>query len=292
MLTMKIHSSLACDACGGGSSGAWNGWIPQFGKSQFQLRNEWRRNLGVGIGSLMTDQYFFQTDMTMRYFVSEKWMLQATVPMRRTVLQYGDSTLKWIGMGDFRLGLNRILFRTNEDAVWKGMLLAGLQWQMPTGKFMRRDGEKIMLPLYLQNGTGAQSILAQYYALLSNSSIGFWSSGGFQAFGENELHAQWGNRWQSQLGVFSHTSKFNAFGDVGQIWGMFSTQYEQNMALREFNASVKNTAAYAISIQAQCDVYWKKGVLSFFGTKVLRVSDQLAIPISGWRVGTSLTLAI
>jgi hypothetical protein len=121
--------------------------------------------------------------------------------------------------------------------------------------------------------------------------MGFWSSGGFQAYGENELHAQWGNRWQTQCGVFTHSQKFNALGDVGQIWGMLSAQYEQNLALREFNAPVNNTAAYAISMQAQCDVYWKKGVLSFFGTKVLSVSDELAVPISGWRMGTSLTWA-
>jgi hypothetical protein len=290
-LAMSMNAVCACDACGGGSSGAWNGWIPQFGKSQFQLRNEWRHNLGIGMGSYKADQYFFQSDLSFRYFSSEKWMFQATVPTRRTKIQYADSSLTWSGIGDVRWGVNRVLLKTKSEGMWNGLLLAGVQWQMPTGKYMRRDEGKMMLPLYLQNGSGAQSVLLQYYALLSNSTMGFWSSGGYQAYGENELRSQWGNRWQSQWGIFSHTKKFNAFRDVGQVWGMLTGQYEQNLALREFNASVKNTAAYAISIQAQCDVYWKTGVLGFFGTKVLSVSDQLAVPISGWRFGTSLTWA-
>jgi hypothetical protein len=105
------------------------------------------------------------------------------------------------------------------------------------------------------------------------------------------LHQQWGNKWQTQAGLFGHTAKFNFLKDVGQLWGMVSIQYEKNTALREFEIPIRNTAASALSAQAQCDVYWKNGVLSFFGTKLLNVSDELSIPISSWRLGTALTVA-
>ncbi len=291
VLTSLTSSIWGCDVCGGGSSGAWNGWIPQFGKTQIQIRNEWRNNKGILLNKKITDQYFYQADLNFRYFHSSKWMLQMSMPMRQTSIQYQDSSWNWIGLGDLRWGINRVLLQTNSEHSWNAMILLGAQWQMPTGKYMRRDAAKMILPLYLQNGSGAHSVLMQYYALLSHKSIGFWSSGGVQSFAKNELHQQWGNKWQTQAGLFGHTAKFNFLKDVGQLWGMVSVQYEKNTALREFEIPIRNTAASAWSAQAQCDVYWKNGVLSFFGTKLLNVSDELAIPISGFRLGTALTIA-
>jgi hypothetical protein len=282
-------SILGCDVCGGGSSGIWNGWIPQFGKSQFQWRSEFRNQNNIMLNGLSTDQNFIQSDFNFKYFANEKWMLQMTIPFKSTVVDYSHSNLKWIGLGDVRIGASRVLWKSSNNAKWNALLLSGIQWQLPTGKFMLRDNMKMMLPFYLQNGSGAHSVIGQYYFLISKAKWGFWSSGGYQKFAKNELHTQWGDRWLSQLGAFSHSEKFNMLNRVGQFWGLVSFQYDNSAALKEFEVSQNQTQAAAWTVQGQTDVYWNQYVLTFSGTHLISTTSDSNYPMSKWKWAVGIT---
>jgi hypothetical protein len=285
-------SSIACDVCGGGNSSAFNGYIPQFGKSQITLGYDQRRMANVIYRNESVAFSIQQWDLGWRYFSKKNLYFNATLPIKRFQLERAQSTQQVNGIGDLRLAINYIWRGKNMDRSWKPLLLGGITWKSTTGKYMVRDFSKQMMPLYLQNGTGANALQLSVYGQWANRHMGIWFNGFEQFNGINEMQEQWGEKKYFQMGFFAHTNYFSFLKKSNQWWMNFSFVREENKAMKSYQIPIDGTAGNVYFFTTQLDWYVGDWVFTAYASQAFSGWDNTNIPISKSRMGMNIVFII
>ncbi len=198
LLTVSL-SSFACDVCGGGGSGNFQGVVPLFGQNQIAFRsNYFSASHGTpvfnGSSQLLKDQYF-QQELTYRKFSSKKMIYSFSVPMGINTRVESTQSTQIKGLGDIQMGASRILINTSDSSFRrvKHILTVGLGCALPTGKFMQRDASQLRLPANFQLGKGAYAYNFNLYYVMRRKNLGLALNAQERLYSKNELNYQFGN---------------------------------------------------------------------------------------------------
>ncbi len=292
ILWTLLETVLACDVCGGGSSSAYNGYIPRFGRSQWTLGYEHRSLKDASFRNETVDFQFTQSDLGWRFFSKKNLYFNATLPFKSLLVMRDQEVNTYNGLGDLRLAVHYAWKPKSWEGIWMPLMMVGTAWKSATGKYMVRDFTKQMMPLYLQNGTGANALQWMGYGQVANEKMGLWFNGWSQMSGVNEMQEQWGRRNYFQAGFFAHTQYFSFLKRSNQIWVNFSWLAENSQGLKSYQQWIADTQSKTQSFVTQLDWYFGDWVLTtYLGQNVMSVSET-KIPISKMRMGINLVFVI
>ena len=211
LLLAASLSTYACDGCGGGASGNFQGVIPLFGQNQFAFRvNAFSSTHPTAAfssplpSSIVLEDHFLQHEFTFRKFSSKKIIYSASVPLGINTRVETARTTQIKGIGDIQLGASRILINTSDSSfrTVKHILTIGLGVALPTGKYMQRDETMLRLPANFQLGKGAYAYNFNLYYVLRRKNIGLALNVQERFYSENELSYQFGNSTSTSAVVF------------------------------------------------------------------------------------------
>jgi hypothetical protein len=195
-------NSFACDVCGGGGSGNFQGVVPLFGQNQFAFRMNYFAAIHHDMtyssplpSSNILEDHFFQQELSYRKFTSKKMIYSFSVPLGINTRIETARTTQIKGVGDIQLGASRILVNTSDSSFHavKHILTAGFGLSLPTGKYMQRDETLLRLPANFQLGKGAYAYSFNLYYVLRRKNIGLAFNAQERLYSENELRYQFGN---------------------------------------------------------------------------------------------------
>jgi hypothetical protein len=202
LLLAASLSTYACDGCGGGASGNFQGVIPLFGQNQFAFRvNAFSSTHPTAAfsstlpPSIILEDHFLQHEFTFRKFSSKKIIYSASVPLGINTRVETARTTQIKGIGDIQLGASRILINTSDSSfrTVKHILTIGLGLALPTGKYMQRDETMLRLPASFQLGKGAYAYNFNLYYVLRRNNLGIALNGQERVYSANELNYKFGN---------------------------------------------------------------------------------------------------
>lgn len=195
-------STYACDGCGGGASGNFQGVVPLFGQNQFAFRVNAFSSIHPTAAyssplpsSIVLEDHFLQQEFTYRKFSSKKMMYSVNVPLGINTRVETARTTQIKGIGDIQLGAARILINTSDSSfrTMKHILSIGLGVALPTGKYMQRDETMLRLPANFQLGKGAYAYNFNLYYVMRRKNLGLALNAQERFYSENELSYQFGN---------------------------------------------------------------------------------------------------
>ena len=202
LLLAAALSTYACDGCGGGASGNFQGVVPLFGQNQFAFRLNAFSSIHPTAAyssplpsSIVLEDHFLQHEFTFRKFSSKKMIYSASVPLGINTRVETARTTQIKGIGDIQLGAARILINTSDSSfrTMKHILTIGLGVALPTGKYMQRDETMLRLPANFQLGKGAYAYNFNLYYVMRRNNLGLALNAQERFYSENELSYQFGN---------------------------------------------------------------------------------------------------
>jgi hypothetical protein len=202
LLVAASLNSFACDVCGGGGSGNFQGVVPLFGQNQFAFRTNYFAAIHPDMAyssplpsSIIREDHFLQQELSYRKFTSKKMIYSFSVPLGINTRIEKDRTTQIKGIGDIQLGAARILINTSDSSfrTVKHILTIGLGVALPTGKYMQRDETMLRLPANFQLGKGAYAYNFNLYYVMRRKNLGLALNAQERFYSENELSYQFGN---------------------------------------------------------------------------------------------------
>ena len=269
-LLLAVSLSLfACDVCGGGGSGNFQGVVPLFGQNQFSFRTNFftathGNALFNGTSQVLKDQ-FFQQEFTFRKFSPNKMIYSFSLPTGMNSRIETERTTRITGIGDAQIGAARIFVNTSDSSFRsvKHILTLGVGMALPTGKYMQRDETLLRLPAYFQLGRGAYAYSFNLYYVIRRKNLGLALTGQERVFSKNELSYQFGKssvlsavafyRWNiPTLGATVLPQMGFAFEQQGQdtSYGIVETSTGGKQSWGNFALDVyRGRWAYGINLQ-------------------------------------------
>lgn len=257
------YTALACDVCGGGSLG-FSGAQPLITQgfigfqSSFQGFKHPSSSLSSsGSGLVLRDSYQ-SFELQARKNLSKKWQGSISIPYRihRRIEEEQSSELR--GIGDVQLALRyQILDLQDPTKSLVHFLAVDGYLGLPTGKYMQRDAQKAMLPIWMQLGKGAWQYGAGVNYSLRYKKLGFNMLATTRYFTENELSYRVGNQSfiSSDLFVVIPVKSVSFVLSAGPAW-------EQLKADHQYGIQVLETGANRVYAQGGLTVLYKKWMAS------------------------------
>lgn len=202
LLLAASLSTYACDGCGGGVSGNFQGVVPLFGQNQIAFRVNAFSSIHPTAAyssplpsSIVLEDHFLQHEFTFRKFSSKKMIYSASVPFGINTRIETARTTQIKGIGDIQLGASRVLINTSDSSfrTVKHIFTVGLSLALPTGKYMQRDETMHRLPENFQLGKGAYAYNFNLYYVIRRKNLGFALNAQKRFYSKNELSYQFGN---------------------------------------------------------------------------------------------------
>lgn len=189
----------ACDACGCAMSMSAMQILPFFNNDMWSTFNSYSvfdhaPAAENGSGQRVLKDALFRTNLAYRMSLSERSQLQVEMPYEWNHRSYeGSSNDHVLGEGD--LTVRGIYFQPLFEGEKKAAILRFQPTlSAPTGKYMSRGSDRLILPIGMQTGTGAWSYGGQVDLTLRTSKFGAQLSASGFGFTENEMTYQLGAR--------------------------------------------------------------------------------------------------
>lgn len=268
-LLLYSNSSDACDACGCSTSMSYLGIVPMTQNHLIGLRYNFQSFdhpitsvSSSGEGLVLQDRYH-TTEIWGRYSASERLHLFYSIPYRynQRVEENGNSAAS--GIGDIQLMANyNLIIQDVDTAYWKHFLRVGLHTGLPTGKFMQRDPNKAMYPLWFQVGTGSWGYGLQTFYTVRYKKVGLNTNVRWTYLTQNELDYQPGSRLVSSLQGFYwlNVGKLTLLPQIGVNLERFEMD-------QQYEADVIETGGTRMSTAIGLDVYLDNALISVFASQ-------------------------
>lgn len=193
----------ACDACGGLGAATGFGFMPL--ADQTILALQWDHSLfSDGEATPLSDVSHALTP-ALRWLPAERLRASVAVPFRFTSVQMLTTTPQQFGgVGDVQAGLewNAWPGWGFENRRFPGWLRLGGLVSAPTGTYMQRADDGLMMPVSYQLGRGAWGFGASMQMAVRSGRWTLSAYGTTMHFGENELRQQSGRATSVQASLF------------------------------------------------------------------------------------------
>jgi len=263
------NSSQACDACGCSTSMSYLGIVPMTQNHLIGLRYNFQSFdhpitsvSSSGEGLVLQDR-FHTTEIWGRYSANERLHIFYSIPYRynQRVEENGHSAAS--GIGDIQLMANyNLIIQDVDTANWKHFLRVGLHTGLPTGKFMQRDPNKAMYPLWFQVGTGSWGFGLQTFYTVRYKKVGLNTNVRWTYLTQNELDYQPGSRLVSSLQGF-YWLNVGRLTLLPQI-GVNMEHFEMD---QQYEADVIETGGTRMSTAIGLDMYLDNALISIFASQ-------------------------
>lgn len=268
---------LACDVCGGGSLG-FSGAQPLLTQgfigfqSSFQGFKHPSSSLSSsGSGLVLRDSYR-SFEIQGRKNFGKKWQGSISIPYRIHRRIEEEQSTQLSGLGDIQLALRyQVLDRQDPTKLLVHFLAVDGYLGLPTGKYMQRDAQKSMLPIWMQLGKGAWQYGAGVNYSVRYKKVGLNMLANNRYFTENELSYKVGNQSfiSSNLFAVIPVKGLSFVLNAGSAW-------EQLAADTQFGNQVPESGANRMYAQAGVSVLYRNwmGSVNFQNAIDQRLSAQ------------------
>ncbi len=198
-----INVARACDICGCAPSMSPLQVLPFFNQNMIGVYNSYTQfkhpatSLNKDGDFLIYDRLVTST-FVYRSAINDKIQALFELPIHANSRVYHAFNEHVLGVGDIagRLIYNRTLYKKGANI---SIVRINPRVSMPTGTYMNRGNDKLMLPIGMQPGTGSWSFSLNMDFTMRFNNIGLNVISSLQGFTKNELDYQLGNR--SVLGL-------------------------------------------------------------------------------------------
>lgn len=294
--TLFLFSSQteACDACGCSTSMSYLGIVPMTQnhliglRYNFQSFNHPSTSISSsGEGLVIKDQYH-TAELWGRYSANERIHIFYSIPYRYNERVEENTSSSASGIGDIQLMANyNLLIRDVDTADWKHFLRVGIHTGLPTGKYMQRDPNKAMYPMWFQVGTGSWGYGIQAFYTARYNKMGLNTNLRWTQLTENELQYRPGSRLLSSLQGFYwlNVGKFTLLPQAGVNLEYFEID-------RQYEIDVTETGGTRTSLALGVDIYLEKALISIFTSKPFWQNIPDEQPAATPNIGFSLAYYI
>lgn len=282
LLMLWAGNTTACDICGCSGGLSAGGLFPQVQNNLLGLRNSWQhfdhpRGNFNGKSEVLKD-HIFETDLFLRWFPRKRLQVWVNAPFRVVNRIETERITSLTGIGDIQARAFYTVIQPDSNYhKFRHFLLAGGGVSLPTGKYRQRDENLALLPLGLQIGTGAWSLIGNAVYLVQTQRVGVQIQGDYRMNFENEDTFKKGNNLGAQTGIFLRSKLFRNVLFLPQL----SYRAEKSMSDMEFGLIRPVSGIETQSLQLSAECFGKGWMASVLVRKPIWQNSPDEIPFSG-----------
>jgi hypothetical protein len=263
---LVVLRGWSCDACGCSAGGNYMGVLPLVQnhligyKYQYQNFTHPVTSISSNGEDLVSKDLYQSSEIWGRYSASNRVHLFAFLPIKRNVRQESVDKTTLTGVGDIQfMGNYNALIRDADSLTWKHFLRMGALVQMPTGKYMQRDANKAMLPLWFQLGSGSWALGLKTAYTLRYKRVGLNLNAQYRFYSKNELDYTPGKQLfnAAQILYWYDFKKATLIPQVGLSYESFGKDVQ-------YATSIPHTGGGRWSFSGAVDCYYRNYLVSVF----------------------------
>lgn len=275
-------NTTACDICGCSGGLSAGGLFPQVQNNLLGLRNSWQqfdhpRGNFNGTSEVLKD-HIYETDLFLRWFPRKRLQVWVNTPFRVVNRIETERITSLTGIGDIQARAFYTVIQPDSNYhKFRHFLLAGGGVSLPTGTYRQRDENLALLPLGLQIGSGAWSLMGNAVYLVQTHRVGLQIQGDYRMNFENEDTFKKGNNLGAQTGIFLRSKLFRNVLFLPQL----SYRAEKSMSDMEFGLVRPVSGIETQSLQLSAECFGKGWMASVLVRKPFWQNSPSEIPVSG-----------
>jgi hypothetical protein len=279
---------LACDICGCSGGLSSGGLFPQVQNNLLGLRNSWQHfdhpSGNFNGSSEVQKDHIYESDLFLRWFPKKRLQVWVNAPFRVVNRIETERITSLTGIGDLQARAFYTVVKPDTNYHrFKHFLLAGGGASLPTGKYRQRDDNLSLLPLGLQVGTGAWSIMSNAVYIVQTHRLGLQIQGDYRVNFKNEDTFKKGNNIGGQFGVFLRSKLFRNVLFLPQL----SYRFDKSLKDEEFSQIRPISGVEIQSMQLGAECFGKGWMASVLIRKPVWQNSPSEIPVSGMMVQIS-----
>jgi hypothetical protein len=239
-------SAFACDICGCGLGNYYIGMLPQFSRSFFGLRYQYRQFHT----QLTSDQTQFSNDIFQSLElwggvnIGKKWQMLAFIPYNINKQHSDDGITDTHGLGDIAVLMNYKIFDkesiNKQNSSITQQLWFGGGIKIPTGKVeIDPDDPEVVAVANSQMGTGSTDVMINGMYAIRIKKIGINTTANYKLNTKNKFDYQFGNKFTANSFAYYsiESKKINFAPNIGLM-------YEHSAGNKLKGAFVDQTGGY------------------------------------------------
>ncbi len=223
MTTVAQRSLQACNTCGCSASGTDFGMLQTWGLHTIGMQYRLDRfDNGFTDEGLKSSDFLSTWNLNGIWSPSDRWQLQAQIPLRLQTRVTGQERNSRFGPGDSWVVGRYALWVSNPDSAdTRSWISLGGGLKLPTGEF-RPDQDNQGLPVNSQLGTGSVDFLAELRAQVSREAWSFQAEAAFRYNLENAEEYRFGQQVTGALDARWYLpDEERRFGLLGGLYGEY-----------------------------------------------------------------------
>lgn len=202
LLVGVLSSSKACDVCGVNAATMGIGFITDYNNNYIRLGYSHLSYEGVRIIGVPSIDDFHQYEIQLRYGLSSRWKLSASLPYQMNMRTKGTFSEQQRGIGDMRL-ITQYAILNNVYIGSKSRLYieAGVGASIPTGRY-ERDIDDRGIPENFNTGKGVIGAIGQLNATWKSGNSGLAMTGQYQMNTDDSDGYQFGDQISAGCSLF------------------------------------------------------------------------------------------
>lgn len=291
LFTMPFAAS-ACAVCGCGAGAFYLGISPQYALniSGIRFRDFSYNSHLLYSPALRTHEHFQVAELYTRFYVKEKWQVQAFIPYQYNRQQTSNELKTAQGMGDASVLVQRQIFVKNivlRNTTLKQQLWLGVGIKAPTGHYQYNESDlNVVANPNFQLGTGSwdKYLIGSYLFRAGNWGLSLQSFYRFNGTNSDQYH--FGNQLQLS-GTVNKIWQINRWGIMPSI-GYFRESSDRST---RNNYYIDQTGGRLTGLQSGVALYYRRYAIDCQFQKPLSQLQGGGNYTSNNRLSVGLTVA-
>jgi hypothetical protein len=259
-LFILISSACTCDICGCGLGNYYIGMLPQFSRSFFGLRYQYRRfhTQLTSDHTQFSNDIFQSIELWGGVNISKRWQMLAFLPYNLNKQISDDGISHTHGLGDIAVLMNYKIFdkssvnKHNSSISQQLWLGAGIK--IPTGKVdIDTNDPEIVAVANSQMGTGSTDILLNAMYTIRFNKVGINTTANYKLNTKNKFDYQFGNKFTTNSFAYYsiESKKVNLAPNIGLM-------YEKSAGNKLKGSAIEQTGGYVALAAAGIEFNFNK----------------------------------
>ena len=261
VILISIASSVsACDICGCGLGNYYIGMLPQFNRSFFGLRYQYRRfhTRLADDPTQFSNDIFQSVELWGGFNIGKKWQVLAFLPFNINKQVSDEGTTKTHGLGDLALIANYKIFEresvNSHNHIVSQQFWLGGGLKLPTGKFeVDPSAADLIAIANSQMGSGSTDFMLNTMYNIRINNVGINSTANYKLNTTNKSDYRFGNKFSANSFAYYSikSKKVNFAPNIGLM-------YEHSEGNKLKNQKIDQTGGYVASAAGGIEMNLRK----------------------------------